>query len=55
MTMPKSGGGSARLWYGRMFLPPNDAISERHGISFGEVKKKMVRTKKTLFVSAGEH
>jgi hypothetical protein len=31
MVMPRGADGESRSWYGRMFLPPADAISEEHG------------------------
>ena len=30
---------NARLWYGRMFLPPADALSERHGVTFSRLRE----------------
>ena len=35
MTMPEHEQGQARAWYGRMFLPPDEALNERQGVSFG--------------------
>lgn len=49
LTMPRSRGGGlhqeARLWYGRMFLPPSDALSELQGLeglSQGRLREMMV-------------
>mmetsp|Transcript_4190 Transcript_4190/g.4899 ORF Transcript_4190/g.4899 Transcript_4190/m.4899 type:complete len:691 (-) Transcript_4190:176-2248(-) len=28
-----------RLWYGRMFLAPHDAISETHGLTYGKIRQ----------------
>merc|ERR1740130_2516625 len=31
---------ASRVWFGRMFLPPNDAISETHrGMTFGRLRE----------------
>ena len=35
MTMPDHEPSQARAWYGRMFLPPDEALNERQGVSFG--------------------
>ena len=45
MSMPSNndeGKGMSRMWFGRMFLPPSEALSEKHGISFGEVRRRAV-------------
>jgi len=42
MVMPDHTDAQSRVWYGRMFLPPMDALSEAHGISFGQLRKKMI-------------
>lgn len=42
MVMPAHTEAQSRVWYGRMFLPPMDALSEAHGISFGQLRKKMI-------------
>jgi len=43
MTMPDHGRSESRVWYGRMFLPPRDALSEAHGISYGSIRDRMVQ------------
>eukprot|EP00238_Polyblepharides_amylifera_P010688 CAMPEP_0196581494 /NCGR_PEP_ID=MMETSP1081-20130531/33998_1 /TAXON_ID=36882 /ORGANISM="Pyramimonas amylifera, Strain CCMP720" /LENGTH=611 /DNA_ID=CAMNT_0041901747 /DNA_START=266 /DNA_END=2101 /DNA_ORIENTATION=+ len=42
MTMPKHSETQARVWYGRMFLPPANALSEAHGVSFAQLRQKMI-------------
>eukprot|EP00959_Pyramimonas_sp_CCMP1952_P046982 980897-Pyramimonas_sp.AAC.1 len=42
MVMPAHSESQHRVWYGRMFLPPMDALSEKHGISFGALRKRMI-------------
>mmetsp|Transcript_1421 Transcript_1421/g.2616 ORF Transcript_1421/g.2616 Transcript_1421/m.2616 type:complete len:577 (+) Transcript_1421:435-2165(+) len=43
MIMPEHTPTQSRAWYGRMFLPPDDAIHEEHGISFGKVREVMIQ------------
>ena len=38
MRMPDQAASEARVWYGRMFLPPTDALSHREGVSYGEIR-----------------
>jgi len=33
---------SSRVWYGRMVLPPVDAIHPAHGTTFGELREQMI-------------
>lgn len=35
MVMPEHSPNQARVWYGRMFLPPDEALNEIQGVSFG--------------------
>ncbi|KAK3268024.1 hypothetical protein CYMTET_23447 [Cymbomonas tetramitiformis] len=42
MVMPQHGEKEWRAWYGRMFLPPSDALSEKHGLSFGQLRERMI-------------
>jgi len=42
MRMPQHNDNQARLWYGRMFLPPDEALNERQGKSFGRVREMMI-------------
>jgi hypothetical protein len=35
MIMPEHEPRQARVWYGRMFLPPDEALNEQQGVSFG--------------------
>jgi len=42
MSMPSHEENQARLWYGRMFLPPDEALNERQGKSFGRVREMMI-------------
>ena len=37
-TMPSAAEAVARAWYGRMILPPADALSEQHGLSYGKMR-----------------
>ena len=34
MVMPQHAPQQSRAWYGRMFLPPDEALNERHGLSY---------------------
>jgi len=43
MSMPQRSRGESRVWYGRMFLPPNDALSEEHGLPFGKVREMAIQ------------
>ena len=43
MTMPPPSAAAAsplRLWYGRMYLPPMDALLPPHGFSFASVRER---------------
>jgi len=42
MAMPEHSAAQSRVWYGRMFLPPDDALSEAHGLSFARVRSVMI-------------
>ena len=43
MTMPAGlMQNQARMWYGRMFLPPGDALSEKHGITYAQLRAKVI-------------
>ena len=42
MSMPRLARNQARMWYGRMFLPPAEALSEPHGVTFGELRRRAV-------------
>jgi hypothetical protein len=41
MTMPDHALSEYRSWYGRMFLPPEDAVDEAHGITYGSIRRIM--------------
>jgi hypothetical protein len=41
MTMPDHEPSEYRSWYGRMFLPPDDAVNEAHGITYGSIRRIM--------------
>jgi len=43
MTMPSHSESESRVWYGRMFLPPQDAISETHGMTYGGIRDMMTK------------
>jgi hypothetical protein len=34
--------GQARMWYGRMFLPPAEALSEAHGVTYAELRTRVI-------------
>jgi len=38
LTMPQHAANEWRVWYGRMFLPPADAVNEDYGMTYGEMK-----------------
>jgi hypothetical protein len=42
LTMPYHGENEARVWYGRMVLPPSDAVHPEHGITFDEIRQGLV-------------
>lgn len=42
MHMPVHSAQQARIWYGRMYLPPADAISEEHGITYGKLRSLLI-------------
>lgn len=42
MTIPSLGRGGSRLWYGRMFLPPQTAIDTTAGTTIGELHRGML-------------
>jgi len=46
LVIPSYGGDSRwRLWYGRMFLPPSDALYDvEHGVTFGELQRALQET-----------
>lgn len=44
MVMPEGVGAPARLWYGRMFMPPDDGLDERRGRSIGDVRREMIKS-----------
>lgn len=41
MTMPDHASSEYRSWYGRMFLPPEDAVDETHGLTYGSIRRIM--------------
>ena len=42
VAMPTHEDNQARVWYGRMVLPPASAIHPEHGETFGKLRKLMV-------------
>ena len=42
LTMPYHGANEARVWYGRMVLPPSDAVHPEHGITFDEIRQGLM-------------
>jgi hypothetical protein len=42
LQMPDAVPLESRAWYGRMFLPPGDALNPRYGVTFGELRQKSV-------------
>lgn len=61
LVMPASEPGVYRNWFGRMFLPPNDALNEDSGLNYGEVKELLADTHnrddviKSIGCSASSH
>lgn len=43
MVMPRHTAAQSRVWYGRMFLPPDDALNEKSGLSFAQTRAQMLR------------
>jgi len=41
--MPHSAAGLHRVWYGMMQLPPADATNEEVGLTFGQIRDKVVQ------------
>jgi hypothetical protein len=44
LTLSPHGETEARVWYGRMVLPPVDAVHPSHGITFGELRERMIES-----------
>ncbi|KAI2488621.1 hypothetical protein MHU86_25675 [Fragilaria crotonensis] len=42
LTMPYHDVDEARVWYGRMVLPPSDAIHPEHGVTFDEIRQGLM-------------
>ena len=42
LVMPDLVDYEARVWYGRMVLPPADALHPQHGITFSELREQMI-------------
>ena len=42
LTMPYHGLNEARVWYGRMVLPPSDAVHPEHGVTFDEIRQGLI-------------
>jgi hypothetical protein len=42
LTMPEHSKNVARVWYGRMVLPPASALHPKHGKSFGLLREEMI-------------
>ena len=44
MSPQEEGEMETRAWYGRMVLPPFDAVHPSHGLTFGELREQMIRS-----------
>jgi len=44
LTLSPLGETGTRAWYGRMVLPPVDAVHPTHGITFGELREQMIHS-----------
>ena len=44
LKLPERNEGEARVWYGRMVLPPSAAIHSRAGVTFGQVREAQIAT-----------
>jgi len=42
MVMPGHARSESRVWYGRMFLPPSDAVSVDHEMTYGRIRNTMI-------------
>ncbi|KAK3243761.1 hypothetical protein CYMTET_46596 [Cymbomonas tetramitiformis] len=42
MVMPEHSENEWRAWYGRMFLPPGQALSGRHGVTFDRLREILI-------------
>jgi hypothetical protein len=42
LSMPDHSQDEARVWYGRMVLPPSNAVHPEHGMTFGQLRQKMI-------------
>jgi len=42
LLMAPHGKNESRVWYGRMVLPPADAVHPAHDITFGELRERMI-------------
>ena len=46
LDMPVGMSAVSRSWYGRMYLPPMDAVSEEHGLTYGRLRELMIEEAK---------
>ena len=44
LILPSYGETETRAWYGRMVLPPFDAVHPSHDLTFGELREQMIRS-----------
>jgi len=44
LLMPTHGENQSRVWYGRMVLPPVDAVHPQHGETFGRLRQLLIES-----------
>jgi len=44
LQMDQQQGSSKRVWYGRMFLPPTDAVHPEHKLTYGKLRRLMINS-----------
>lgn len=43
LFMPPLAKHESRVWYGRMVLPPQAAIHPQHGLTFGQIRERLIQ------------
>ena len=55
LSLPTQTKGQVRVWYGRMVLPPAEALSPNHESTFGELRRLMVNQDQQALSLACSH
>jgi hypothetical protein len=54
LTLPVHSESEARVWYGRMVLPPSSAIHPQHGRTFGELREALINASTSEGAAEGQ-